>query len=719
MKHKKNIRRKALQGIFSIGAVVLVMNTCTPAQNYVPPFTETLQQINGPADISETSKWQKEIDYWRRVEKAKLEYRDLHYQPAEIQWIRDNFFQAQMMVHERSFYDITNRKYTVDKYLDEITARYGGLNSILIWPTYPNIGIDDRNQFDWFRCMPGGLDGLKEMVRQFHRRGVKVLLPYNPWDIGTRREGMSDAETFATILKHIDADGINGDVTTGLGAHWRELFDKAKKGMVIEPELDNDDKYLEFDQMGWGYWEYPFIPAISKWKWIEPRHMVHVCDRWAHNHTNNLQSAFFNGTGFETWENIWGIYNEMTPRAAMTVKIISGIYKKFYKHLTGQMWTPHYPMLNYGVFASRWQSEGSTIWTIVNRNDYSVNGSQMRIPVRQDVKYYDLWNGKVLEPVIEKDEAVLAFDIDRNGYAAIAEVMSSDDNKEFQSFLSAMQSMTKQRLSEYSNEWSPVPQEIVSIPPTAPAEYAPEGMILIPAGRYTMHVSGIEIEGGENPGVDVQMPGETAARRHHIYSADIRSFYMDEFPVTNAQFKKFLDASHYIPADTNNFLKDWHNGMYPAGWDNKPVTWIDIEDARAYAAWAGKRLPHEWEWQYAAQGTDNRLYPWGNQWNDSAVPKTCTENKMCGPDDVDSHPLGRSPFGIADMVGNVWQWTDEYTDSHTRAAILRGGTYYRPQGSFWYFPQAYRLDEHGKYLLMSPGYNRSGAVGFRCVRDAK
>ena len=70
------------------------------------------------------------------------------------------------------------------------------------------------------------------------------------------------------------------------------------------------------------------------------------------------------------------------------------------------------------------------------------------------------------------------------------------------------------------------------------------------------------------------------------------------------------------------------------------------------------------------------------------------------------------------MVGNVWQWTDEFVDEHTRSAILRGGSYYRPQGSRWYFPDVYRLDEHGKYLLMAPSIDRAGTAGFRCVKDA-
>jgi formylglycine-generating enzyme required for sulfatase activity len=72
-----------------------------------------------------------------------------------------------------------------------------------------------------------------------------------------------------------------------------------------------------------------------------------------------------------------------------------------------------------------------------------------------------------------------------------------------------------------------------------------------------------------------------------------------------------------------------------------------------------------------------------------------------------------------DLVGNVWQWTEEFVDEHTRAAIVRGGSYYQPQDSIWYFPQAHKLNEHGKLLLMSPSMDRSAAVGFRCVADAQ
>jgi len=90
---------------------------------------------------------------------------------------------------------------------------------------------------------------------------------------------------------------------------------------------------------------------------------------------------------------------------------------------------------------------------------------------------------------------------------------------------------------------------------------------------------------------------------------------------------------------------------------------------------------------------------------------------MRGPDAVDAHPSGVSPYGVMDMVGNVWQWTDEFYDEHTRAAILKGGEYYQPQGSVWYFPNLLRIDTHGKLLLMAPSIDRSGGIGFRCVKD--
>ena len=253
---------------------------------------------------------------------------------------------------------------------------------------------------------------------------------------------------------------------------------------------------------------------------------------------------------------------------------------------------------------------------------------------------------------------------------------------------------------------------------TQPQAQVPAGMVAIPGGAFDFVVGGIEIEGQTWDGLDFQYPWETSPRRGHRRRMNLAPYFIDRTSVTNAQFHAFMQATGYAPRDGHNFLRDWQGGAPRSGWEERPVTWVGIEDARAYAAWAGKRLPHEWEWQYAAQGSDGRLYPWGNTWRADAVPPVNRGRTLLPPALVNAHPEGASPFGVLGLVGNVWQWTDEYADEHTRAAVLRGGGSYQPQTSHWYFPQAYRLDQHGKYLLMAPCKDRSGAIGFRCVVDA-
>jgi formylglycine-generating enzyme required for sulfatase activity len=353
----------------------------------------------------------------------------------------------------------------------------------------------------------------------------------------------------------------------------------------------------------------------------------------------------------------------------------------------------------------------------VNRNEYDVEGDQIEVHPTSGYRYYDLYHGVELRPESRGGRTVLSFSIEAKGYGAVLATDAALDQK-IVALMSATQHLTAQPLSSYSHEWRVLPQQIVP-DSTKAATGAPAEMVKIPEADFLFRVSGIEIEGMNDVGVDFQYQWEDSPRRFHEHAIHVNSFYIDKSPVTNAGFKKFLDATHYRPKDDLNFLRDWKDGTYPSGWENKPVTWVSLEDARAYARWAGKRLPHEWEWQYAAQGTDLRLYPWGNAWDAEAVPIPDKSRTMRGPDDVDAHPKGASAFGVMDLVGNVWQWADEFVDEHTRAGILRGGSYYQPQGSIWYFPQAYKLNEHGKLLLMSPSMDRSGAVGFRCVVDAK
>ncbi|MCL5006144.1 MAG: formylglycine-generating enzyme family protein [Acidobacteria bacterium] len=664
--------------------------------------------------------WLADIKHFRMERLIRAGYDAAQYSRPELKWTQSSFIQPQLMIQDRYFYDPVTHEYTVGRYLDDLKRRYGGTDAVLIWPTYPNLGIDNRNQYDWLRDMPGGLAGVRQMIEDFHRHGVRVLFPVMLWDQGTRDEGIPNWVATARLLANVGADGVNGDTLHEVPLAFRKASDATGHPLAFEPELslENPSEALAWNNMSWGYWKYPFEPMVSLYKWLEPRHMVNVCDRWARDKIDNLQFAFFNGVGYESWEDIWGIWNGIKPRDGEAIRCVATIERAFPELLTSRDWTPHTPTLQYGIFASKFPGENETLWTIVNRNEYDVHGKQIEVPYEAGTRYFDLWHGVELKPAVEGKMAVLSFEVEARGFGAILATSHEADQK-LSRLLSTMHELSQRPLSSFTNQRTFLPQHIVEIPRTKPAASAPPCMVRIPGGEFVFNVHGIEIEGGNAVGVDVQEPWEDSPRRFHRHRMYIDSFYIDRYLVTNAAYKKFLAATDYHPEDDHNFLKDWKDGTYPEGWGNKPVTWVSLKDARAYAAWAGKRLPHEWEWQYAAQGTDGRIYPWGNKWDPAAVPKLDTRRDLPPPADVDAHPKGASPFGVMDMVGNVWQWTDEFEGAHTRAAILRGGSHYHPHGSGWYFPEAFRLDEHGKFLLMAPSTDRSGTVGFRCAVDAE
>jgi gamma-glutamyl hercynylcysteine S-oxide synthase len=718
--------------ILSLGIVAVALAFAAGAQDtqypprnqQIPPpecmnmhyAWENVQQPTCPPGTHE--RWLRDIQHWRAERRIRITFDPARYEMPALKWTQSSFIQPQMMVQDRYFYDPAAGRYTVDRYLDDLEQRYGGIDAVLVWATYPNMGVDDRNQLDMVASMPGGIEGVRKMVADFHRRGVRVLFPMMMWDQGTHTPPQPWPQAIAALMKQIDADGINGDTQDGVPLGFSLAAEAIGHPLAFEPEGSPSDEALSWDVLNWGQYNFPFVPMVDRFKWIETRHMVNISDRWAQDKTNDLQYAFFNGVGWESWENVWGIWNGINPRDAEATRRVAAIERGVAPFFVSPDWEPLYPMLNFGVYASRWPLGQQTVWTIVNRAFYDIGGTQMNVPPAPGMRYFDLYHGVELKPTSDGQNSVLSFAMDANGYGAIL-ATPGEPSDEIKTLMQRMAAMTQKPLASYSHEPAVLPQHLVDIAPTKPAADAPDGMVRIPGGTFDFKVEGVEIEGGGNPSVDVEYPWEDSPRRFHEHEMQVPPFFIDEYPVTNAQFKKFLDATHYAPADSANFLREWKNGTFPPGWENRPVTWVSLEDARAYAAWAGKRLPHEWEWQMAAQGTDGRIYPWGNQWLGSDVPTPATGHAMPGPDPVDAHPQGASPYGVMDLVGNVWQWTDEFTDEHTRAATVRGGEYYQPQGSIWYFPEALRNDEHGKLLLMAPGYDRSGGVGFRCVRDAQ
>jgi formylglycine-generating enzyme required for sulfatase activity len=209
---------------------------------------------------------------------------------------------------------------------------------------------------------------------------------------------------------------------------------------------------------------------------------------------------------------------------------------------------------------------------------------------------------------------------------------------------------------------------------------APSGMVYVPGAEVAL---GSPLDVDENP----------------VRTVRLRPFFIDIHPVTNAAYAEFVAATaHRAP-------KHWDAGRLPRGLEDHPVVWLSWFDAAAYAEWAGKRLPTEDEWEYAARGTDGREFPWGSDFAPERC--NCRAAGIASTSPVGSHPLGASPCGCHDMAGNVWEWTASWHDETERRRILRGGSW----GSG---PMSVRACYRGRDLATY----WSNVYGARCARDA-
>jgi len=260
---------------------------------------------------------------------------------------------------------------------------------------------------------------------------------------------------------------------------------------------------------------------------------------------------------------------------------------------------------------------------------------------------------------------------------------------------------------------------LVAVQATRPRPDVPAGMVEIPAATLELKINMRVRECGfyeSMPPADHSLQDSYGFQvRSFRRRVRIKRLAMDDSPVTNSQFGRFLQASGYRPRQREGFLKHWHNGQAVPGQEEHPVVYVDLDDARAFARWADKRLPTEEEWQYAAQGADGRTYPWG----EAMEPGRCNGGDTRTTTPVKAYPEGRSSFGCYDMCGNVWQWTEsERSDGHTRFCIIRGGAFYAASGSGWYVDGGPRPANFAtKFLLSWAGLDRCSTIGFRCVVD--
>ncbi len=222
--------------------------------------------------------------------------------------------------------------------------------------------------------------------------------------------------------------------------------------------------------------------------------------------------------------------------------------------------------------------------------------------------------------------------------------------------------------SQVENDWNALGSE-AAVQPSAPTV---EGMVFVPAGPFLLGENNTETE--------------------------IEAFHIDTFPVTNSEFKGFIDSTGYRAP------RFWSEGRLNTA--NAPVVGVSWYDADKYATWAGKQLPTNEQWEKAARGLEGRIYPWGNE-VDEALANFGHEDGTDMVTPVEQFEENRSVFGARDLAGNTWEWTRDWDKIEIDMKIIRGGSWVDPA-------QFLRCDEH---LYANPK-DKFDNIGFRCVRPA-
>jgi len=706
-------------------------------------------------------------------------FNDSLYRRKDLEWIRKSYVIHLLMAWDKQFYDYKDNRYHIIDLLKKSFPLYGGDDVVCIWPTWPSLGIDQRNQFDLFRDLPGGLSKIREIADSFHSMNSHLFICYNPWDESTRGEG--HLAGLADIIRQTNSDGIVLDTQGASSKELQAAADSVKPRVIMYPEGMAVPRDMQGVISGRVHDAIYYPPMLNLNKFIKPEFAIfRVTGVATEPIRREVSLAFFNGYGTEIIMSYPGIpsYLEDEYRyLGQTTRILRESSNNF----TDKEYTPLISTARDSIWVNEWPGSQKSIYTIYSILPGSYNGLLFNVIPKDHTHFVDIWHhqelpspreGKTYSVKVQTDafnaswlgsnnegavdcigqfphllESALSGDLLTIETTKGSEIRLWAGNPSYEKkpvifepgkhivHLSALFGRYEGKfviqlfdkgeiLDERIFEIKPGTPRLNSEPDvTNPAKKAHGGMVKVPAGIFKFH---------STHGDDfISYPDYNEDSTYNM-----KAFYMDRFPVTNAQFKDFITASNYVTSDTVNFLKNWIAGEIRPGEENFPVVYISYEDAKGYAKWAGKRLPTEIEWQYAAQTPQLNEWPWKQKspvkWTTQEVNSTLTVKKpegidlrFCNSGDgklyaVGKYHAGANPYGLEDLVGCVWQLTNDlYQSGSYRYIIMKGGSYFNPSSSWWYVQGGPRPLTYRQYLLrVSQGFERNATVGFRCVKDA-
>jgi len=611
-----------------------------------------------PSDSELRPQWRDTLHRWRKEARRRVTYDGALYEQQQSTWAAQAWNVAMVWLWDETVRDWDQHRFDADRLLADYED-VGGLDAVVLWHAYPVIGIDTRNQFDWY-----DVPGLTPLVEDLHTRGVKVFLDYNPWDIGTERTERSDAERLAELIGSLGADGVFLDTLKEGNPDLLTTMARLRPRPVLEGESRVPLARIVDHQASWAQWFADSqTPGVLRARWLERRHMVHHTRRWNRDHREELRSAWINGAGVLLWDVVFGVRVDWSARDRATLRAMRRVYRHLGDFVLTGDWEPLTELASAataaGVAGSRWRLGGCDLFTLANPTGSPYQGPLLNVD-----------SGET--SVVLGDGGVPAY--------GIGGILHCPDRALPPPGLDALVAANLADLTAPTERPRPSPQRLIPEPVFGPV---PVDAVHVPPGQRALPVVYRQRETGlyeDAPYLEdwKPLPPRLHQIREMTRTVQLGHVALDRTEVTNAEFERFLVDSGYRPPQAARFLKHWGLGRPVPGTEHEPVSYVDLDDARAYARWRRARLPTEDEWQAAAQ--------------DSAL-------------------LRGQP--------QVWQWTEsEHRDGRTRWVILKGGSWFAAQGSDWYLDGGPQPPEWSvRFLLTQAGSGRSECIGFRCAVD--
>lgn len=641
--------------------------TLPPGGALDPSVGDIAKIFAAPEDPADWPAWRADLKTWRDQARKRLAYSGAAYEFEATQWARSAYAIAQVWLWDERLFNHEREEFTVDAFLDAV-ADQGGLDGIVLWHAYPVIGIDDRNQFDFYRDVPG----LDAVIARLHERGLRVFVDYNPWDTGTRRASRDDAGELAALVSELGVDGVFLDTMKEGDAPLMRALQEATPPQVLEGESRVPNQRIEDHQLSWAQWFADSeAPGVMRAHWYERRHMMHSTRRWNRDHSAELQSAWMNGTGMLVWDTVFGVWVGWNERDKATIRRMLRVQRAFSDLLVEGDWSPlegaTAEAVDAGIYVSRWSQVGTTLWTIVNRSEIDWTGDPLAAVPASGTRRFDVTAGaadvRSVKVPARGATGILQLEPDTPGPAGLAALMGaaaadtgSPDNR------------------------FPHRQAIRITPRPAKVDAFPAAAIVLEPGARKLEVTFRRRETGFYQGAPYVEEWKPLPPRLHDQRSEQLSVSIDRTmavaprEVSVEEFRDFIVRTGYRPNVGTRFLSGTEGAANDA-----PVTGVSLADARAYAAWAGARLPNEFEWQLAAEQP-----------------------------------------GFERRTPAVWNWTEsEHSDGITRFLMLKGGSDHLTTGSDWYTDGCVQDPSFSlKFLMPGLGIERSSSIGFRLAWDA-